>query len=149
MEFSNSLVKEFGNSIHLNQLQDKISSLTDELHNFKSNCAKLSEDVEKYISLPSMTNIQLKETTCTTEKQNPKTKELEEQHLEMNKLEEQNVKRNEPEEQNPKIKEHEEQNLEENKIEMGSSTEQVQIKEISQLNSSLKDEIQLVRKLLM
>lgn len=143
-EFSNSLVKEFGNSIHLNQLQDKISSLTDELHNFKSNCAKLSEDVEKYISLPSMTNIQLKETTCTTEKQNPKTKELEEQHLEMNKLEEQNVKRNEPEEQNPKIKELEEQNLKENKVEMGSSTDQVQIKEISQLNSSLKDEIQLL-----
>lgn len=122
----------------MNQLQEKISSLTDELDNFKSNCAKLSEDVEKYISLPSMTNILLKETNCTTEKQNIKVKELEEQ----------NVKRDEPTEQTLKIKELEEQNLEKNKFEIGGSTDQVQIKEINQLNSLLKDEVQLVRKLL-
>ncbi|XP_046836242.1 WD repeat-containing protein 87-like isoform X1 [Vespa crabro] len=123
--------KEFSNSTHLNQLQNKISSLTDELCNFKSNCAKLSEDVEKYISLPSMTNMQLKETNYSTEEQNLKAKELEEQDLKINEPEEQNLKRNEPEEQN----------LEKNKPEIGGNTDQVQVKEISQLNNSLKDEI--------
>lgn len=102
--------------------------MTDELHNFKSNCAKLSEDVEKYISLPSITNIQLKETDNATKEQNLKTKELEEQ----------NLKRDEPVEEN----------LEKNKLKIGGNTDQVQVEEISQLNSSLKDEIKSVRKLL-
>ncbi|XP_043499748.1 uncharacterized protein PFB0145c-like isoform X1 [Polistes fuscatus] len=136
-KFCYSITKEFGDSINISHLQEKIASLTDELNNFKYNCAKLSDDVDKYISLSSLMNIQLKKNSNATpeldiqinepeeqnlisnkpEKQNLISDKQEEQRLMSNMPEEQNHISNKPEEQNHVSSKPEEQNLISNKPE--------------------------------
>ncbi|XP_043499754.1 uncharacterized protein PFB0145c-like isoform X2 [Polistes fuscatus] len=136
-KFCYSITKEFGDSINISHLQEKIASLTDELNNFKYNCAKLSDDVDKYISLSSLMNIQLKKNSNATpeldiqinepeeqnlisnkpEKQNLISDKQEEQRLMSNMPEEQNHISNKPEEQNHVSSKPEEQSLISNKSE--------------------------------
>ncbi|KAI4503405.1 hypothetical protein M0802_001627 [Mischocyttarus mexicanus] len=116
-KFCYSITKEFGDSINLNHLQEKIASLTNELNNFKYNCAKLSDNVDKYISLSSLMNIQLKETSNATEEFNVQINEPEEQGVISNKPEEQNLMLNKPKEQSFKLNKPEEQSFKLNKPE--------------------------------
>ncbi|XP_015190329.1 PREDICTED: kinesin-related protein 4-like [Polistes dominula] len=156
-KFCYSITKELGDSINLNHLQDKITSLTDELNKFKYNCAKISDDVDKYISLSSLMNIQLKENNNSTqeldiqinepkeqnlisdpkseEQQNHTSNESEEQNHISNKPEEQRLISNKPKEQSLKIKKCKEDDTTNNHI---------QVEEISELGHLLADEIKLL-----
>ncbi|KAI4492383.1 hypothetical protein M0804_002174 [Polistes exclamans] len=98
-KFCYSITKEFGDSINISHLQEKIASLTDELNNFKYNCAKLSDDVDKYISLSSLMNIHLKKTSNATQELDIQINEPEEQNLISNKPEKQNLISDKQEEQ--------------------------------------------------
>ncbi|KAK2588939.1 hypothetical protein KPH14_001794 [Odynerus spinipes] len=64
--------KEIDNSIHLNQLHEKVSSLSDEINGFKFNCAQLSEDFKKCINFSHSMNAQPQELIHTKEEQDPK-----------------------------------------------------------------------------
>lgn len=153
-KFCYSITKEFGDSININHLQEKIASLTDELNNFKYNCAKLSDDVDKYISLSSLMNIQLKETSNATQELDIQINEPEEQNLISNKPEEQNLisdkqeeqrlMSNIPEEQNLISNKTEEQSLKRNKFEKDDNTNHIQVEKINEHSHSLADEIKLL-----
>lgn len=56
--------------------QEKICLLTEELDNFKLHCEKLKEDIEKYKSMLSTTDIQLLQAKQLTEEQDLKIKAL-------------------------------------------------------------------------
>lgn len=61
----------------VNELQGKMSLLTDELSNSKLKCEKLSTDVEKLLSISNLMSSQLMQATSTIQEQRLNIKKLE------------------------------------------------------------------------
>ncbi|XP_053986522.1 optineurin-like [Hylaeus volcanicus] len=59
------------------ELQEQVTSLTDELNTSKLECKKLSSDVENLLSMSSLMSSQLKQATCTIQEQRLSLKKLE------------------------------------------------------------------------
>ncbi|XP_015435226.1 PREDICTED: centrosome-associated protein CEP250-like [Dufourea novaeangliae] len=73
----NSSVEENGSSLTATDLQEKVSSLTEQLSNSKQKCEKLSSDVDKLHSISILMSSQLKQATSTIQEQRLNIKKLE------------------------------------------------------------------------